>query len=170
MAQSICTPQKNAFFDNLVTFVASVAALVTAFEVQAGLQARPYAPHQYIALVGHPSVARCGFHIYVGPVLVELLANRWPTSVKIDEALIAHVTPTYSTWPTGLQGVHGSMIAETFVQYFEANRARAEARYGQSQQGWSSTWSFWRVVRNAFAHGGKINIVNSMRHPLLGVV
>jgi len=148
-----------------VTFVASVAALGTAFEVQAGLPARPYAPNQYIALAGLPAVAGCEFHIYAGPVLVELLANRWPTSVKIDEAPIAHAPPTYSTWLTGLQGVHGSMIANAFVQYFEANRDRIEAKHGSSPQGWPSTWNFGRIIRNAFAHGGKINITNSAAAP-----
>jgi hypothetical protein len=166
MAQRIYMPQQHAFFDNLVTFVASVAALGTAFEVQAGFPARPYAPNQYIALAGLPAVAGCEFHIYAGPVLEELLANRWPTSLRIDEAPIAQVTPTYSNCLTGLQGVHGAMIANAFVQYFEANRGRIEAKYGNAPQAWPGTWNFGRVIRNAFAHGGTINISNNGAAPV----
>jgi hypothetical protein len=166
MPQRTYSPQSHAFFDNLVTFVASVAALGTAFEVQAGQQTRPYARHEYIAIAGIPTVAGCEFHIYVGPVLDELRANRWPTQVVIDEAPIAQAPPKYTTWLTGLQGVHGSMIANAFVQYFEANRHRTEAKYGSSPQNWPGPWNFGRVIRNAFAHGGKINITNPNASPV----
>jgi hypothetical protein len=95
------------------------------------------------------------------------LANRWPTQVVVDETPIAQNPPKYATWLTGLRGVHGSMIFNAFVQYFEANRHRAEAKYGNSTQTWPATWNFGRIVRNAFAHGGKINISNPGASPVV---
>lgn len=166
MAQRIYTPQAHAFFDNLVSFIASVTSLGMAFEVQASHPVHPFTPNQYLALAGLPAVAGCEFHIYAGPVLVDLLANRWPVRLVIDEAPISQVPPKYQTWLTGLQGVHGSMISSAFVQYFEANRSRAAAKYGTNPQGWSSTWNFGRVVRNAFAHGGVINITSATAPPV----
>lgn len=161
MAQRIYTPQAHAFFDSLVAFISSVSALGIAFEVQSGTPAKPFGPHETVAISGLPAVAACEFHIYMGPVLVELLANRWPTQVVIDEKPIAQIAPVYNTWLTGLQGVHGSMISNAFVQFFEANRARAESQFGTNTQSWPNVWNFARVVRNAFAHGGAINITNA---------
>jgi hypothetical protein len=113
------------------------------------------------------SLHHARIHIYAGPVLTELLANRWPTQVVVDETPIAQNPPKYATWLTGLRGVHGSMIFNAFVQYFEANRHRAEAKYGNSTQTWPATWNFGRIVRNAFAHGGKINISNPGASPVV---
>lgn len=166
MAQRIYTPQAHAFFDSLVAFVASVSALGIALEVQSGTPSKPFESNETLAISGLPAVAACEFHVYAGPVLAELLANRWPTRVIIDETPIAQVTPTYNTWLTGLQGVHGSMISNAFVQFFEANRECIESQFGTSTQGWPSVWNFARVVRNAFAHGGTINITNAKSPPV----
>ncbi len=45
MTQRIYTPQGHRFFDNLVTFIAGVASLGTAFEIQSDLASLPYGPN-----------------------------------------------------------------------------------------------------------------------------
>jgi hypothetical protein len=160
MTQRVYTSQGHRFFDNLVTFVASIASLGTAFEIQSNLVSRPYGPNDYLTLVGFPGAADCEFRIYPEGILSELLANRWPSQVVIDEVPINHAPPAHPIWLTGMQGVHGSMIANAFVQYFEATRVLAEQKYTTNTQAWPLTWNFGRVVRNALSHGGTVNFTN----------
>lgn len=158
MAQRVYTTSSHRFFDNLVTFVASVAALGTAFAIQSNRAARPYGQSDYITLVGFPNVAGCEFRVFPESLLSELLANRWPNRLVIDEVPINHAPPAHPISLTGIQGVHGSMIANAFVQYFEANRSLAEAKYTTNTQAWPPQWNFGRVVRNALSHGGVVHI------------
>lgn len=155
------TPQKHRFFNSLVSFVAGITSLGLAIEVQARLPVRAFSSADFLTLVGIPSVAACEFRVFAGPVLDELAANRWPTMVMIDEVPINHAPPHHPLWLTGVQGVLGSMISNAFVQYFEENRGAVESKYGGSVQGWPAVWNFGRVVRNALAHKGIINIQNS---------
>lgn len=166
MPQRVYTPQNHRFFDNLVSFVAGIASLGLALEVQAGHPVRPFGPTDVATLVGFPNVAGCEFRVFAGQVLTELLANRWPASVVIDEVPINHAPPSHPIWLTGMQGVHGSMMANAFVQYFEANRGAVESRYGSNVQAWPATWNFGRVVRNTLAHKGIINFQNANELPV----
>jgi len=166
MLQRVYTAQNHRFFDNLVSFVAGISSLGLAFQVQASHPTRPFLPTEFLALVGFPNVAGCEFHVFPEPVLAELLANRWPTSMVIHEVPINQAPPSHPIWLTGMQGVHGSMIANAFVQYFEANRGAAESKYGSNVQAWPATWNFGRVVRNALAHKGVINIQNANAAPV----
>jgi hypothetical protein len=166
MAQQIYTSEGHRFFDNLVTFVASIASLGTAIELQKSTSARPYGPKDYLTLSGLPNVAGCEFRIFPAPILSEILANRWPTTLSVDEVPICSAPQIHPIWLTGIQGVHGSMIANAFVQYFEATRDAVENKYTKNTQVWPSIWNFGRTVRNAFSHGGTVNIVNTNAAPV----
>ena len=160
MKHHIYTPQKHTFFDNLVAFVASITAIGTAFDVQSGLPSKPFQANHFIVLEGKAEVTGCEFHIYTGSVLDELLANRWPTAIRIDEYPITTAFPAYRTCLTGLQGVQASIITSTFIQYFENNLNRINTRFGNDRANWPDPWKFGRVVRNALAHGGRIYFKN----------
>ncbi|WP_146100098.1 hypothetical protein [Limnohabitans sp. TS-CS-82] len=166
MLKHTYTAQSHRFFDNIVSFIAGISSLGLAFQAQAGLPTHQFGPNDFIAVVGLPHVASCEFHVFPEPVLTALLANQWPTRIVIHEVPINHAPPSHPIWLTGMQGVHGSMIANAFVQYFESNRCTAESKYGSNVHAWPATWNFGRVVRNALSHKGIINIQNSSAAPV----
>ncbi len=58
------------------------------------------------------------------------------------------------------------MIANAFVQYFEANRSLAVQKYTTNTQAWPPIWNFGRVVRNALSHGGMVDFRNPNAAPV----
>jgi hypothetical protein len=50
-----------------------------------------------------------------------------------------------------------SLYEHAFVTYFEKNCADMRAKYG-GKKSYPDALNFGRIVRNAFAHGGKLNI------------
>lgn len=165
MIRHVYTPQSHRFFDNLVSFFAGVSSLGLAFQAQAGHSTHPFHPTDYIAIVGTSHVAACELHVFPAPILSCLLANQWPTRIEVHEIPINQSPPSHPITLTGMQGVHGSMIASAFVQYFESNRKAVESKYSSNVQSWPATWNFGRVVRNALAHKGIINIQNANATP-----
>lgn len=160
MPQRAYHRSQHRFFDSLVAFTASVSSLGTAFHAQSSGNASGYSVTDYIALVGNPKVSGVEFHFFPHNTLSTLIGNGWPSTLTLDEHPINQAPPQHPLKLTGLQGVHGAMIASAFVQYFEANRALAETKYSKDTQRWPSVWNFGRIMRNALAHKGVIKIDN----------
>jgi len=51
----------------------------------------------------------------------------------------------------------GSLYEQAFVTYLAKNESAIKANHG-SQKPWPDVLNFGRIVSNAFAHGGTINI------------
>jgi len=58
------------------------------------------------------------------------------------------------------------IVMSNFVYYFESVKDLIENKYGKDPFQWPNTLNFSRVVRNAFAHGGRIKIRNSNSQPV----
>lgn len=143
-----------------MAFASSIASLGVAFHAQAKGSSRGYTPTDYLALEGKPAVSGIELHFYPHRTLTTLAANGWPSSLSFDEYPLNQASPKHSIQLTGLQRVHGAMISNAFVQYFEANRSLAEAKFSKDTQRWPMEWNFGRVVRNALVHKGSIRIDN----------
>jgi hypothetical protein len=52
----------------------------------------------------------------------------------------------------------GSIHAHAFLTYYENRKPGIEARYGDKPELWPDTLKFARMTRNAFGHGGKLDI------------
>lgn len=157
---------KHRFFDGLASFLAGIASVGIAFEVQAKHPARPYAPTDYLSLEGAKAVSGREFRFYPKNLLDTLSANGWPNDLVIEELQLSRQPPHHPVWLSGLVGVHGSLISSTFVKYFEDHRPSIELKFGKDPYCWPSCWNFARVVRNALSHGGVVNFVNSSAKPV----
>jgi len=65
--------------------------------------------------------------------------------------------PPKPSIPDGIQRLWGSFYQQAFITYFETNRDDIEAKFGTTKF-WPETLTFGRILRNAFAHGGTIEI------------
>jgi len=54
-----------------------------------------------------------------------------------------------------------SLYEHAFVTYFEKNLAAMFAKH-RGKRNWPGILNFGRIVRNAFAHGGTVNITDSI--------
>lgn len=155
MIQRTYIQSQHRFFDSLVGFIASVSSLGSALAAQKNGNSPGFSPTEYAALTGNPAVTGIEFHFFPHNILSTLVSNGWPTTLVLDEHPINQQQPAHPLSLTGLQGVHGAMIANAFVKYFEETRPLVDAKYSKNTQ-WPSVWNFGRVIRNALVHKGTI--------------
>src|SRR5438270_10278289 len=81
--------------------------------------------------------------------------HKWPSSIvmTIDQG----GPPPKPSIPDGIQRLWGSFYQQAFITYFETNRDDIEAKFGTTKF-LPETLTFGRILRNAFAHGGTIEI------------
>ena len=123
---------------------------------------------------GNPKGANelLGFHPYE---LMEAIAknNNWPSSLKFDEISLEkneHCKKEAINSQVISSNVHTFIqnlsIMSNFVYYFEYIKDTIVRKYGPNPYEWPSTLNFARVIRNAFAHGGKIYFENLNSPPV----
>ncbi len=150
----------HGFFDDLVSYFASISSLGTNFELQQTGKAQQWLPDHYLTIEGIKSVTNCEIRFYPHDTLNTILNNSWPNEIRIQEVPLTTNPPQHPILLTGIQKVHGSMIQSAYVHYFESYRFEIEQKFGSNPMNWPLVWNFGRIIRNAFAHGGKINILN----------
>lgn len=158
----IFTKTSHRFFDDLVTFLASIASIGVAFDAHCGGNAQPFKPSEYLTLEGMAKVSNIELRFFPHQMMQTLSSNGWPADLMIEDMPLSHPCPSHPFELTGLKGLHGSMIESAFVHYFETARPLAENIYGNDPYGWPAVWNFARVIRNAFAHGGEITFKNAV--------
>src|SRR5574341_145058 len=153
--------RQHNFFDELVTILVSLETLSVTADVYKG-EAGDSIPEDGSLGLGGVTVP-IDFKFNPTPVLREIIENRWPTEIILEEkpkgsempAKVAHVLSS-----TGIRGVTSLITQGAFIRYFEKIRPKIESKYGDDPIGWPAVWNFGRVVRNAFGHGGRINFRN----------
>jgi hypothetical protein len=92
-------------------------------------------------------------------LLIDLSHNRQPSQIQFSEDAI---TAEMSFIPEGavempdLSLFRKRLIQAVFTNFYETQKSLANTKWGGLKQ-WNATWQFAWVVRNSFAHGGKIN-------------
>jgi hypothetical protein len=94
----------------------------------------------------------------VGPIEYTL-ANRMPQGISIT---IGARSEPRGPRPgaANVARVVYNLIAPTFTEFYENNIEWVKRGAGNDASAWIEPWSFARIIRNCFAHGGRINITN----------
>ena len=166
MPQHTYHRSQHRFFDSLVTFIAGASSLGIALDAQKNGIAQGYTPTQYLALTGNPTVSGSEFHFYPYSLFSTLANNDWPALLVLEEYPIKQFPVIYPLNLIGLQVVHGAMVANAFVKFFEETRSLVETKYSTETQKWPAVWNFGRVMRNALGHKGVIKIDNPNAQPV----
>lgn len=160
MKEIILQKKTHGFFDELVSYFASICALGTSLELQNRGIAQPWLPNQHLTLEGMKSVTNCTIRFYPHAMLNTISNNRWPEEINLQEIPLESEPINHPINLTSIQMIHGSMIQSAFIHYFESYRVKVESKFGKEPIKWPEIWNFARVIRNAFAHGGKIKFDN----------
>lgn len=141
---------EHRYFDEVVSFLCSfIGQLMTLQAVKTG--ATRFGPEVYWFLEGN------GYEwlIYPFSPLTDLANDSWPTEIRIEERE-GHNIPDLPHSTDALMHSMSVSIQGTFVRYFETYRPLIVQAYGADPYDWPGVWSFGRVVRNGFAHGGTL--------------
>jgi hypothetical protein len=157
----------HRFFDDLVTFLVTNASLGVALVAQHSGVPTACAPGHSIAFAGSPKVTNVVLRFFPYQALQTIVQNGWPERVELQEGPITGPQMSNPHWLTGQQGLVGLTIQSAFVHYFETVRSqKVVTRFGNDSQNWPPVWNFGRVIRNAFAHGGRIDFQNPKAPPV----
>ncbi len=150
------TPKSHRFFQEMITAQAAIAGYMLGHRAQAGGQVQAYPPSFNVMQTCFSEDIEIKFE--PDQVLGALARNSWPTTAVIDfhPNLAKKLNFPH---PDGVQRLMGSLYAHAFMMYFEKSRAAIELKHGKASN-WPNTLTFARIVRNAFAHGGTINILD----------
>jgi hypothetical protein len=164
----IYSQKKHNFFEQLVTFMTSYVTIGLGLIVQHHGKMNRFKQRQFIVIRGRPNVSNLEFKFFPYSLFQSLYSKKWPQQLKFHDRPITTQPENIFKIPVRLQGTGrftAYLIMSTFVHYFESIRPLVKSKYG-GQQNWPPTWNFGRVVRNAFAHGGKIKIDNPNATPV----
>ncbi len=154
----VLTPRTHRFFEQLVTAQAATAAYLKAHLLQAGSPAQAYKP-------GSPITQMCFTRNRVVEfqpieVLGPITKFAWPPEIHLT-LYEGGTPPSPSADLTVIQTLMASLYEHAFISYYEKNSDEMRAKYG-SKRNFPDALNFGRIVRNAFAHGGKVNITDRM--------
>jgi hypothetical protein len=97
----------------------------------------------------------------VPPLLSAIAVQSWPTSIRLTICAMPQPASLMRTaTPSGVQRLTGSIHAHAFLTYYENAKHEIETRYGADPGRWPGALKFARTTRNAFGHGGTLNIRN----------
>lgn len=161
------------FFDDLVSYLATLTSLGISLHGYDHGYTRPYKKDEVIALYGNKNVIDLELRFSPYQMMEKLAKGSWPEELMfavlkrpINTTLDSGHEVANETIHSKVGGVLGFQIQAGFIRYFESYRSNIEAKHGNDVWSWPDIWLFAWAVRNAFAHGGHIYITNSKKPPI----
>jgi hypothetical protein len=152
--QALVNPTHRCF-DSLVTAEASIAGYIRGHAQQTGILL-PQEPIRHVCFVEQAEI-ECN----VTPLLVAIATQSWPTSIQLIASAMPQPTSSPRTSnPDGIQRLTGSIHAHAFLTYYENTVSEIKTRHGTDSKLWPEVLKFARMTRNAFGHGGVLDIHN----------
>lgn len=148
------TPQTHRFFHQLATAQAATAAYIVGHRTQAGGVPGAYLTGSLISQVCYTRKEELEFD--PSEVLGPISKGIWPSVIHL-KFHPGGGRPSATPKPDAVQLLMGSLYEHAFITYFEKNRSQIDANYGATHR-WPNVLTFGRIVRNAFAHGGTVDI------------
>lgn len=160
MPSQVYRRETHRFFDDLVTFLVSLAGVLIATEAfrSSGFTKAASDPKYYLQFTGATFGQALTWHPYEALQLVT--EDGWPDTIELLEDLSHPKAPIYRLENQGFNGIHATALQSAFIHYYETFITQIVNQNGDHPLGWPHPWNFARVVRNAFAHGGNIDIRN----------
>jgi hypothetical protein len=167
MASSPITisPTAHRFFNQLATAQAATAAYTLGHVTQAGGKLAPFTASTPISQVCNTRPEELEFD--ASEVLGPFSKQTWPSVIHLKFHSRPDPAPANPN-PTAVQTLMASFYEHAFITYYEKNVEDIKAKHG-AKKNWPIVLNFGRIVRNAFAHGGTINITDGISASWSGI-
>lgn len=167
------TPVTHRFFDDLVTALASQAALTAGCVTHASSTSYRFLddwPMRLCCLTRRDAKSTLEIEVKRAAMLTPLTQFGWPTSLDLKFEVVAEagapavagnaVAPV-TTPLGGIKRISANIIEHAFIAYYERYVDEINEARSKVGAGGLPTLAFANVVRNAFAHGGIIHFTKN---------
>ena len=160
------TPTEHRFFDQLVAFVAGATGAALGVQAQGRGSTLGFAESETVIFQGRPHAANVQLTFYPAAILRTIASSSWPDRLVYEEERLPDSPPTKPYKLAGFGRLHALLMQAAFMQFFEGARGEIKQKHGTVPQFRPAPLDFGRIVRNAFAHSGTIDIRNSNAAPV----
>ena len=166
------TPGTHRFFDDLVTALASQAALTAGYFTHAGHPGYRFLddwPMKLGCMTRREVNSILEIEIKPASMLTPLTKFSWPTSLELKFEVVTNVGTTASTLPaaapvtsplSGMKRICANIIEHAFIAYYERHKDKINDARSNAGAGGLPTLAFANALRNTFAHSGVIHFTN----------
>ncbi|GEM_PF-5809357 len=174
-------PSDHGFFDDLVTMLVSLSSYFFAMHVSiASNNPKPFEERpleewlSYIAPIKTlkfplslgQNASNQAITLFPAEVLMHLSLDSWPQWIEYRIESQNESQPDARLSAQGNRYVITRIIGASFTNYYSNSEPTFKARYGTVPDKWPETIRFAWLIRNGFAHGGKLNISDPNLRPV----
>jgi hypothetical protein len=157
------------FFDDLVTALASQAALTAGYVTHASGRAYRFLDDSTLrlgCLTRREGKSTLEVEVQPATLLTPLTTLSWPSSLDLKFEIVTEVGTTASSASScdagaspldGIQRIHANIIEHAFIAYYERHADQINVARSKPGAEGLQTLAFANMIRNAFAHGGIVH-------------
>ncbi len=177
---NLFTPERDNFFDDLVTMLVSLSCYM--FTMHISMMSNKPVPFEkrpleewlsYIApikTIAFPLTLDCraeshNLVFFPTMLLMSLALNSWPQFIEYALAPQVITQPDYRLDKQGNKNIVSHIVGASFTSYYSKCEPGIKNLFGTDQDKWPEPIRIAWILRNGFAHGGKINITNPLLRP-----
>ncbi len=178
---SVFVPSDHGFFDDLVTMLVSLSSYMFAMHVSitsnnpTPFEERPLT--EWISYILPIKSLEFPFSleqnagdqatiIFPAEILMHLSLDSWPQWIEYRITSKDKSQPDARLAAQGNRYVIGRIVGASFTNYYSNSEPTIKARYGTVVNKWPEVIRFAWVIRNGFAHGGKLKISDPALRPV----
>ena len=171
-------PSDHGFFDDLVTMLVSLSSYMFAMHVSiASNNPKEFVERPLSEWISYIKPIKSlefplsleqratdqDIIVFPAEILMHLSLDSWPQWIEYRIAPKDKSQPDARLAAEGNRLVIARIIGASFTNYYSNFESRFKARHGTDPDHWPETIRFAWVIRNGFAHGGKINLSDPRR-------
>lgn len=165
--------QSDPSFKTVATLMTNAICLGCGLEVTKYGSMTELKPNYVMGFEGNPKGTNEILIFEPYDLINSVLVDAWPSLLEFEEIpyVQGKILRKKSRNELCFHGEQLSLIQKlivmsNFVYYYESVKDLIENKYGTEPIRWPDTLKFARVIRNAFAHGGRIEIRNNALPPV----
>jgi hypothetical protein len=178
--KNVFVPRDHGFFDDLVTMLVSLSSYMFAMHVSiASNKPKPFAERPLNEWISYilpikslefplsleQNASDQEIIVFPAEILMHLSLDSWPQWIEYRIASKTEPQPDARLAAQGNRYVITRIIGASFTSYYSKAEPTIKARYGTDKDKWPETIRFAWIIRNSFAHGGKLNISDAALRP-----
>jgi hypothetical protein len=170
--KTVYAPQRHTFFDDLVTMIYSLFALdvtVSTFTILNlnGIASQRRPEREVLFDIRRPlqgdtakivfDINSTGgrFEIPLMDIQPHINLGSWPQFIEVFHYSDRNIDQASKL--TTRSPIYRRVVGASFVNYYQSQESNIKNKYKDGTNSWPDFMNFFRIIRNGFAHGGKIS-------------